>query len=117
MGGILSLGIFFGFHFPSCCSSLILERIVASLVALATNWGISTIFLADFLWISLTILDSGLEVEGEARILELLCTVFCGGEDTGGFDGVEQCNTELIKVVFIQKFMRRLSYPQIDEPK
>ena len=50
-------------------------------------------------------------------ILELLCTVFCGGEDTEGFDGVEQCNTELIKVVFIQKFMRCLSYPQIDEPK
>ena len=65
----------------------------------------------------MTILDSGLEVEEEAMILELLCTVFCGGEDTGGFNGVEQCNTELIKVVFIQKFMRCLSYPQIDEPK
>ena len=66
----------------------------------------------------MTILDSGLEFEEEAMILELLCTVFCGsGEDTGGFDGVEQCNAELIKVVFIQKFMRRLSYPQTDEPK
>ena len=66
----------------------------------------------------MTILDSGLEFEEEAMILELLCTVLCGGgEDTGGFDGVEQCNAELIKVVFIQKFMRRFSYPQIDEPK
>ena len=64
----------------------------------------------------MTILDSGLEFEEEAMILELLCTVLCGGEDTGGFDGVEQCNAELIKVVFIQKFMRRLSYPQTDEP-
>ena len=104
MGGILSLGIFLGFHFPSCCSSLILERIVASLVALATNWGNSTIFLADFLWISLTILDSGLEIfEEEAMIVIelLLCTVFCGGEGTDGFNGVEQCNADLIKVAFI----------------
>ena len=68
----------------------------------------------------MTILDSGLEVEEEAMILELLCTIFitifCGGEDPEGFDGVEQCNTELIKVVFIQKFMRPLSYLQTDEP-
>ena len=63
----------------------------------------------------MTILDSGLEFEEESIILELLCTVFCGGEDTEGFNGVEQCNAELIKVAFIQKVLMRLSYPQTDE--